>query len=282
MQEIIIETISDSLKTIPYLFLIYFILEFIQNKLNNFSIYSNKMGGYAPLIGAVAGIIPQCGFSAAASALYIKRVIKTGTLVSVFLATSDEAIPVLFASTGDLSIIGLMISIKLISAIFFGYVLNYTFFKEESVLEFASTKIEYHSCETHKHYQSKSNYIRNSIYHTLKISFIILITMLFINLIMFYIGEQNVSNMLMSGSVYQPMITAMIGLIPGCSISVLLTELFVSGQISLGSSIAGLCTGAGFGYIVLFKNAPIKKSIKILFITYIIGVVVGMLINLRF
>ncbi len=280
MLDIIADTVLDTLKTSPYLFLIYLFLEYIQNRLKGFSFNFEKFGKFAPILGAVAGVVPQCGFSSAASALYVKKTIKAGTLVAVFLATSDEAIPVMVARSVGFSSIGVIILIKFVAAIIFGYLLNLTLFKNEQLASEEAEVIEYNSCELHKHHETKSQYIKNALYHTVKISSIILITMIIINLIIFLLGEKNVSSVLLTGSVFQPFITAFIGLVPGCSISVLLTELFVSGQVSLGSSVAGLCTGAGFGYIILIKNAPFKQAAFILLLTYVIGVFVGVFVNL--
>lgn len=280
MFDIILETFLDMLKTMPLLFLIYIFLEYIQNIARKRKFSSKKLNSIGPLLGAGAGCIPQCGFSAVAATAYNEKLIRAGTLIAVFLATSDEAIPVLISS-GDFAKIGFIILIKFVIGVIAGYLLNATLFRKESLAE-DDVEVEFNSCEETSHHKHKESILKNAIFHTIKISAYILITMLAINIIIFLIGEEMLKNVLLSGSIFQPFISALIGLIPGCGVSVILAELLINGSITTGSAIAGLCTGAGFGYIIIIKKQNIKTTIKILLTTYICAVIAGISIDLLF
>ena len=280
MLEVIIDTLLDTLKAIPFLFAIYFILEAIQSKAGKININAKSMDKIGPIVGAVAGCIPQCGLSAAATAVYSDKLIKGGTLIAVFLATSDEAIPVLLSSLNNWESIFSLLFYKLIIGITFGYILNFTLFSKDELSLKKQISVELDSCEKTEHHSNKGEFLKHAVFHTTKISIIILSTLLIVNFIIYFAGDDNVSNFLLSFKGAQPLITAAFGLIPGCGISVILTKLFTEGQITFGSAMAGLSTGAGFGYILLFKSNSLKKSMNILFATYVCGALSGIIINL--
>lgn len=280
MWEIIADTLLDTLKALPFLFLVYLLLEYIGSIQKKKSVDFASLNRLGPLLGAVAGCIPQCGFSAAAAALYNERAIKGGTLIAVFLATSDEALPVMLTYLDSAKYILPMLAIKFAAGVFFGYILNYTLFYSQKLYEKPEVEVEFHSCEVDEHHHKKSHFLTHAIYHTLKISAFILVTMLVINMIIHYAGIELIEKILLKGSVFAPFLTAAAGLIPGCSISVLITELFINGNISFGSCIAGLCTGAGFGYVILFRSKKIKNTLLIIAATYVCSVAIGMIINL--
>lgn len=276
MPEFIIETISDTLKSVPILYLVYLFIEIIQHKINPKKIAESKNSLWAPALGAIVGCIPQCGFSAAYATLYNSGVVGAGTLIAVIIATSDEAIPIMLSRTADIKIILLLLICKIIMAIIAGYFFKFTVFRKEHM-----TPEEDLIChDEHCHEHHKKSIFVNSLIHTVKISAFIGITLLCINTIVFLIGEDRLQSILLHQSVFQPMITAALGLIPGCATSVLIVELLLNGSISFGAAIAGLSTGAGFGFIILFKGSKnIKKSLLILLCTYLASVIFGMVIQ---
>ncbi len=279
MTGVLIETLWDTAKTVPFLFCIYLLLEFLQSKARHLSLSAKHIDRLGPLAGGTVGCIPQCGFSAVAATLYNEGVIRGGTAIAVFLATSDEAIPVLLSGSDSPADVGLLILVKLVVAIASGYLLNATLFRSEVLVADKPIDIEFQSCETCSHHIHKRKIMFNALFHTFKITAYILITMLLINIAVYFLGEERFSAMILSGSVFQPFVTALMGLIPGCSISVLMTQLYIGGQIPFGSAIAGLCTGAGFGYVILSQHSSVTKALKVIAITYAIGVTCGLIIN---
>ena len=279
MIEIITETLIDSIKILPFLFISYLIIEFIEHKSSQKLQKSlSDSSKYSKIVGAALGIIPQCGFSAIAANLFSNRVITMGTLIAVFLATSDEAIPIMLTypeRTKDLIIILL---IKFVIAILFGTIID-KIFKNKS--NNTTKEMNEHIHDTCKNCDCEHGILKSSIYHTLNIFLFLVIISFAINLLIKYIGMDTFEKFILSGSIFQPFIASIIGLIPNCASSVLLTKLFIDGSISLGSIIAGLSTGAGVGSIILFKsNKNMKENFKILGLVYIIGVFCGIVIDL--
>ena len=216
--------------------------------------------------------------------------IGASTLIAVFLSTSDEAIPVMLSNLSDMSLVLWLILAKVIIAVAAGYLLKYTLFRNETTRIRTLGQKSDHCGHDHDHEHSggqcgccshHGSIFKSAIVHTLKITAFLAVTMLVINLVVFWIGEDNLETVLLSGSVFQPILTALIGLIPGCATSVLLTQLLINGSISFGAAIAGLSAGTGFGYLVLFKECRSKKSaLKIVLCTYLASVAAGMIIHL--
>ena len=281
MQELLWHTLShtvtDTLKSIPILFVVYVLIELLQRKLKPEQLARSRNSLWAPAAGALAGSIPQCGFSAAYATLYNSGVIGGGTLIAVFIATSDEAIPILLSRSQDLGVVLALILCKIFFAMLVGYLLQFTVFRHENLQP--DEDLVCHSAHCHEHH--KKSLLLNCLIHTLKISAFIGVTLLIINFLVELIGEQRLEAVLLSQNVFQPFLTALIGLIPGCATSVLLVELMLGGSISFASAIAGLSTGAGFGFIILFKNGKnLKKNLLILLCTYLSGSLIGMVLQL--
>ncbi len=281
MIDIITETLIDSIKILPFLFISYLIIEFIEHKSSQKLQKSlSTSGKYSKIVGAALGIIPQCGFSAIAANLFSNRVITMGTLIAVFLATSDEAIPIMLTypeRTKDLIII---LIIKFVIAVLFGSIID-MIFKNKHTSKDTTKEMNDHIHNTCKDCDCEHGILKSSIYHTLNIFLFLIIISFAINLLIEYIGMDTFEKFILSGSIFQPFIASIIGLIPNCASSVLLTKLFIDGSISLGSIIAGLSTGAGVGSIILFKtNKNLKENFKILGLVYIIGVFCGIVIDL--
>ena len=257
MYNILLDTIIDCIKLLPFLFITFIIIELIEHKLNkhieNIIADSKKFG---PIIGAFLGSIPQCGFSLVATNLYITRIITLGTLISIYLSTSDEMIPIMLSHKTDISIILKIIAIKIIIGIVFGIIIDLIFKKNNK-------KINYDICEsTHC----------DSIKHTIKTLIFIFIATLFINIIFEYLSINLINKIFLKNTYFAPLLSSLVGLIPSCGSSIILTELFINNTISFSALISGLLTNSGIAILILFKNNKnIKENIKIVSILYIIG-----------
>ena len=275
MIDIIKDSLLDLLNLIPFLFVAFLILEYIEHKMNKKNeeilVKNNKIG---PIIGGLLGAFPQCGFSAMATKLFSSHVITLGTLIAVYLSTSDEMLPILISSGTSIWILLSIIGIKVITGIIVGFLIDLLYHK----------KIDYnHSihdmCEDGKCHCEKGIFY-SSIRHTLNIVVYLLITIFLLNTIIYFIGEDNIRNFLLNnkGAYF---ISSLIGLIPNCASSVIMSEIYISGMISLGSLISGLLTGAGVGLLILFKtNKNLKENIAIIILLYFTGVIFGYLIDL--
>lgn len=282
MVEIIEETIIDSIKLLPFLFITYLIMEYIEHKMGEKSKKAiKKSGKYGAIVGGILGAFPQCGFSVSATNLYAGRVITLGTLIAVYLSTSDEMLPILIseavAPTIILKIIGIKIIIGIIAGIIIDFVINkFNYKKQEDKNEEIG-----HICEEEHCHCDENGIIKSSIKHTLSIFIFILIISFIINMIVHIVGEENIANWILNRSILGPMISSLIGLIPNCAASVIITNMYLENVISFGSMISGLLTGAGVGLAVLFKtNDRLKENIGIVALIYVIGVISGIVIDL--
>lgn len=277
MLEVLLETIVDSIKLLPFLFLAYLLIEFIENKAQEKTTKAiEKSGKFGPIIGALLGIIPQCGFSAAAANLYVGRVITLGTLISIFLSTSDEMLPVLISKAAPIGIIIEILLIKIFIGMVCGIVIDLLIKHKE-----ADKKEEIHKlCHDEHCHCEESGIFKSSIKHTLQIFVYIFIVSLILNYAIHYIGEERLVSLILNIPILGTIISGLIGLIPNCASSVILTELYLENILSMGAMIAGLLVNSGIGVLVLFKvNKNLKENITILGILYIIGIVSGILID---
>ena len=278
MLDILIDSILDTLRVLPYLFITFIILEFIEHKLNNKNekiLSKNKKIG--PLVGGILGGFPQCGFSVVASRLFASRVITIGTLISVYLATSDEMIPIMLSEQGNFLILLKIIIFKILIGIIIGFIVD-LFYKKKDDNKLDDIKDicvkEHCSC-------NEKGIILSSIKHTFKIGLFILIANLLIGSIIELIGEDNIANILLSKNILTYFLASLIGLVPNCASSVIITKLYLSNLITIGTLMSGLLTGSGLGILLLFKtNKNLKENIFVLSIIYIIGVIIGIIIDL--
>lgn len=288
MIDTLLDALLDTLKVFPFLLIIYIIIELVEHKTEIVASKNRLNGKIGPLIGAATGIIPQCGFSVMAAKLYESGFIKLGTLVSIFISTSDEAL-IIFLSEGDGLSILYMIIVKVAVGVIFGYLIN-AFCKNESLKistvndyknKVYEKKFEYTSCgREHNESHPVKTYFVNPLLHSLKIAFYILAVNVVFGVAIYFIGEENISAFLEKSVWAQPFITALVGLIPNCASSVVISETYLVNGILFGSCVAGLCTNAGLGMVVLFKNTKKwKRNLMITVIMYFIGVFVGSVIN---
>ena len=236
-----------------------------------------KSGKFGPLIGSVLGAFPQCGFSVAATNLYAARVITLGTLIAVYLSTSDEMIPIFISEGANLNILFKILGIKILIGMIAGFAIDLVLKirkknnEEERIIDL---------CEK-EHCHCEHGIIKSALKHTINIfAFVIIITFL-INMIIHFIGEDVIENFVKSNTILGPIIGGIIGLIPNCATSVILTQLYLQDIIPVATMISGLLVGAGVGLVVLFKvNKGIKENIKIVSILLGIGIISGIIIQL--
>lgn len=277
MIDIIIDTIIDVLKLIPFLFIAFLLIEVLEHKLTNKNKnIITKSKKFGPVIGAFLGIIPQCGFSVMGTNLYITRIISLGTLFSIYLSTSDEMLPILISEKADIKIILQIILIKILFGMFYGVLIDLILRKRKKKQD----KTNYEICDK-EHCHCEKGILLSSIKHTLNIVIFLFITTLIINIVFNYVGEDYLSKVLLKDTILGPFITSLIGLIPNCGASIILTELYLNNAISLSSLIAGLLTGSGTALIVLFKeNKNMKENIFIICLLYTLGVISGLILEL--
>ena len=276
--EILQDALIDTVKLLPFLFLTYLIMEYIEHKTSKKARETiKKSGKFGPLIGALVGIVPQCGFSVSATNLYAARVITLGTFISVYLATSDEMLPILITEKVPIGTILTILAIKLVIGIIAGFAIDFVIRKLKK--EEQEEKIE-ELCE-HDHCHCENGIIVSAIKHTLNIAIYILIITMVINWVISLIGEENIANFVSQNVVFGPVLAGIVGLVPNCASSVILTQLFVENVISMAVLIAGLLVNAGVGLLVLFRtNKNIRENFKIVFILYFIGVASGIILEL--
>lgn len=284
--DVLLDTAIDGAKMLPFLFAAYLIIEYIEHrasdKLTHALSHSGKLG--VP-IGALLGTVPQCGFSVVAANLYGGRIITAGTLIAVFVSTSDEALPVLLSDPSAAGKLALLIPIKIVLAIAAGWLADALFFRRKEHCaphchhdDERAEAVE-HICE-HCGCDHESIWV-SALKHTGSTFLFLIIVLLAINLLSALIGEERIASIMLSGSIFQPFVTALIGLIPNCMPSVVIAELYASGTVSLGGAVAGLSTGAGLGLAMLFKiNRHAKENIKIIVFIYVFAVVAGIAADL--
>ncbi len=274
MLDVLLDSLIDVLKLIPFLLIAFFILEYLEHKISkkNEKILTNNKK-YGPILGGILGAFPQCGFSAMATKLFSSRVITLGTLIAVYLSTSDEMIPILLSNGTKITTVLKIIGIKVIIGITLGLIIDLFYQKKND------HKDSIHKECLEEHCHCEDGIIKSSIRHTVSITIYLFITILVLNFIVYFVGEDNIKEFMLNNRAYY--ISSLIGLIPNCASSVIMTELYLTDMLSFGSLISGLLTGAGVGLLILFRtNKNIKENIMIIVLLYVIGVIFGYLIDL--
>lgn len=277
--DILIDVFKDTLKLVPFLFLTYLLMEYVEHKAGERSKERiAKAGNFGPAVGALLGAVPQCGFSAAASNLYAGRVITVGTLIAVYLSTSDEMLPIFISEQVPAIDILKIIAIKVIIGLVAGFMLDF------AVRHFKNSKSDnidiHHICE-HDHCNcEEEGILKSAINHTLQITGFIFLVSLVLGFVIEFVGVEALGNFITNKPVIGELIAGLIGLIPNCAASVVITQLYLEGALSFGAMMSGLLVGAGIGIAILIRmNEDKKKSAQIIAILYGIGVVFGILIE---
>lgn len=275
MLHAVVHALKDTLIVLPILFITYLIIELIEHKAgekaNKIIAASGKAG---PLLGSLIGLIPQCGFSGAAASLFAVGTVTTGTLLAVFLSTSDEMIPILISASIPAKEILLILLIKFLSGVLFGFVVDIIYKRKQR------PTIE-HMCESENCHCEHDSVLVSAIKHTLKIVLIVFAVSCGLNIIFELIGENNLQQIIISVPVVGELVTAVVGLIPNCSASILLTDLYVENAISMGQLVSGVCVNAGVGLIVLYRaNKNLKENLAITAVLYGFGVIAGIIVSL--
>lgn len=282
LEHVFVHAAEDNLKIIPFLFVTYCIMEYMEEKMAERSEdaikYSGKTG---PLFGGLLGIIPQCGFSAAAASFYSGGVITLGTLLAIFLSTSDEMLPILISETVPVMSIVKILGMKALIGVIAGFLVDFGLHKigKGHVVQ----KHIHDLCEQeHCHCEEEEASIwKSALVHTVKVFCFIFVMTVFLNLILECGGETALEWVANNHSVLAAVLTGLVGLVPNCAASVIITQLYLKQFISAGAMMAGLLVSAGVGVLVLFRtNRPLKQNIKITGLLYAIGVIVGLLIDL--
>lgn len=282
LEHVFVHAIEDNLKIIPFLFVTYCIMEYMEEKMAERSEdaikYSGKTG---PLFGGLLGIIPQCGFSAAAASFYSGGVITLGTLLAIFLSTSDEMLPILISETVPVMSIVKILGMKALIGVIAGFLVDFGLHKigKGHVVQ----KHIHDLCEQeHCHCEEEEASIwKSALVHTVKVFGFIFVMTVFLNLILECGGETALEWVANNHSVLAAVLTGLVGLVPNCAASVIITQLYLKQFISAGAMMAGLLVSAGVGVLVLFRtNRPLKQNIKITGLLYAIGVIAGLLIDL--
>ena len=282
LEHVLIHAVEDNLRIVPFLFVTYCIMEYMEHavseKTEGVVKYKGKMG---PLFGGILGVIPQCGFSAAAASFYSGGVITLGTLLAIFLSTSDEMLPIFISETVQGSVIVKILAVKAIIGVAAGFLVDFGLKKigKGHVVQ----KHIHDLCEQeHCHCEEEEGSIwKSALIHTVRVFGFIFLVSLLLNLVMECGGEDALEWFADNHSMLASILTGMVGLVPNCAASVIITQLYLKNLISAGAMMAGLLVSAGVGVLVLFRtNRPVKQNVKIVGLLYAIGVAAGLFIDL--
>lgn len=291
----------DSAKMVPLLFVVYVAIEFIELKFGNKMAKTvSKAGPFGPILGALSATIPQCGISVMGTALFTQRLITIGSLFAVYIATSDEAIPVIMSQPNKLELLLPLILTKLVLAIIVGYALDLVFRKRnKQVFEHIDAYAHDHDEADHHHeaaFEEKAccghqataehsaisarDILYHPLIHTLKIFAFIFLISVGLNLLFASIGQETLGALLAQHKLLQPFLAALIGLIPNCAASVAIAQFYLTGTITFGATIAGLSASGGLGILLLFKEGDKKEGARIVALLFGISVIAGLLLTL--
>lgn len=276
----LLDAVWHTFKILPFLFIAFLLIEFLEHKAQGkIKHFFTRAGSAGPAVATLLGCVPQCAFSVMSANLYGSGIITLGTLIAVFLATSDEAVILLAtAHNGGYEIFKLLVT-KIIIALTCGYAIYFIEKKKPKVHHHSHDLCEHDHCGCSDH----GGVLRPALIHTVKVFGFLLLFTIIIDFAVLFIGTDRLSHILLSESVFQPLLSAVIGFIPNCASSVLLTQLYIEGTLSFGSLIAGLCTNAGAGLLILFRDkSKIKDNLKILGILYLCSIVPGVILHLFF
>jgi hypothetical protein len=279
-EEIFLHGLLDTLKIIPFLFLTYLLMEFIEHKAGDKAErFMQRAGVFAPAVGGLLGVVPQCGFSAAAANLYAGRVISIGTIIAVFLSTSDEMIMILLSGNVPALTVALIVLYKAAVGIAVGLLVDLII----RLMNRGKEKINIDAICDEDNCHCEKGIWYSALHHTLTISAFVLLVTLVINALVFFVGEEHLGDIMYNKPFIGHLIAAIFGLVPNCAVSVALSKLCAGGFITAGTMMSGLFSGAGVGLLVLFRvNKKLKENLIIVGILILASVVFGMLGDLIF
>lgn len=277
MWDVIMDTLLDAVKLVPFLFFTYLAMEYLEHKTGQKAQkLVRKAGRFGPVIGGALGVVPQCGFSAAASSLYAGRVITLGTLLAIYLSTSDEMLPILISEQAPVRTIVFILLAKAVIGIIVGFVIDMVFSRHRE-----EDHHIHEICEQEHCHCGEGGIFRSALVHTVQISGFILIITFLLNLLFSLVGEDVLAGLILNRRILGPVLAGLAGLIPNCAGSVAITQLYLEGVIGTGAMLSGLLTGTGVGLLILFRmNHDRKENLKILGLLYFIGVSVGIVVGL--
>lgn len=287
--DIVIDAVIDSLKILPFLFITYLIMEYLEHKTQEYtSAVVQKTVHFGPLLGGIFGIFPQCGFSAAASNLYAGRVITLGTLIAIYLSTSDEMIPLFISEHFPVDTMLKILGLKALIGIAAGFIIDlvvHAYHKAHNKAAEDPVRISELCEKEHCHCDDEEEntfwgIAKSAFVHTLHIFLFVLVLTLVLNAVIELIGAERLKMLLKTNPVISHILAGLMGLIPNCAPSVIISELYLGQMITLGTMMSGLLVGAGIGLLVLFRVNPEKKvNINIAVLLFVIGTVSGLLID---
>jgi len=286
MLEVFLDSLYDSLKVLVVLFIVYFLLSFVELSLSKL-LQKNKR--LSPLLGASFGLIPQCGFSVVSSDLYLKRRISMGTLLAVFIACSDEALPIMLSDPNKIYMIIPLLLIKFTLGFSVGYFVDFFIEhvgKKSVVINESEESDSVHiGCCHHEIDNDEENkwhkHLLHPLLHSLKIFIYVLVINLIFGIVIYYVGEDNIANFLNQNKYFGPLYSTIIGLIPNCASSVIITKMYLLNELSFGSALSGLIANAGLGLVILLKSKKeFKNTIIIIGVLVLTALIAGYLCNL--
>ena len=280
---LILHSILDTAKLVPFLFLTYLLMEYLEHRSANVTErWLRGAGKIGPLVGGTLGVVPQCGFSAAASGLYAGRIITTGTLIAVYLSTSDEMLPIMISEGAPITTMLKILGTKLLIGIVAGFAID--------GVSCLIRQKHGHNRDEHSHIEDicerencncGDHFAFSALKHTLHITVFILLITFALNTAIHFIGEDQIAAAVLDRPILGNFVSSLIGLIPNCASSVILTELYLGGVIPAGAMLSGLLVNSGVALTILFRNnRPVKDSFRILLILFAIGFFSGILIDL--
>ena len=287
MFDTILDAVIDTAKVFIVVYLIYCLVELFENKFSKKIASGDKR--WSPLSGAGVGLIPQCGFGVVATDLYSKRHITMGTLIAIYISTSDEALPILLSSPDKFWVALPLFLLKFVIACLVGYLVD-------GVMARRASKVFAHAdnCEEDSHHGEEhigcchhhieaggqghwaKTYLLHPLIHSLKISAYILLFNLIFGFLVYFIGEDAITGFLQESGAFAPLFAVLVGLIPNCVSSVVITNLYITAGLSFGATLGGLIVNAGISFVFLFKqNKNKKENFAILSIVTVVGLLAG-------
>lgn len=271
-------TITDTLGLLPFLFVTYLAMELMEHYASSrFNKMIENSGKWGPFLGATLGVMPQCGFSAVAASFFSARIIGVGTIIAVFLSTSDEMLPILVSESVPITTIAKILATKVLIACVSGYLASFVY---QQFLQKKDGEMDIHLVCEEEQCSCEDGILKSAVKHTIKIFFYIFVIAFILNGIIEGVGEDALAQIFSNVPVAGQMAASLVGLIPNCASSVVITQLYLKGVITAGMMMSGLLVNAGIGSIVLFRlNRNMKQNVGILTAVYCFGVVWGILID---